>query len=184
MQNVVDYQKTQALRDYGIGQQLRKAQGVGQGAFGGNRATLAQGLNAQNYDLARQQAIAQGYNQAFNQAQQAQQYGAGLGLQGLNAAAGMYGQGLGAANQLANIGNTALGAQTGIINAQTQQGATQQAIEQQKINQAIQDYATQQQYPYMQLGIMNAMLRGLPQNQELGKVLSNIEKEGLLNVAA
>ena len=40
--------------------------------------------------------------------------------------------------------------------------AQQQAQEQQKINQAIQDYATAQQYPYMQLGIMNSMLRGLP----------------------
>jgi hypothetical protein len=49
------------------------AKAAGQGAFGGNRATLAQGLNAQNYDLARQQAIGQGYDTAFKQAQQAQQ---------------------------------------------------------------------------------------------------------------
>jgi hypothetical protein len=41
-------------------------------------------------------------------------------------------------------------------------GAQQQALEQQKINQAIQDYATQQQYPQMQLGFMSNMLRGLP----------------------
>ena len=41
-------------------------------------------------------------------------------------------------------------------------GAQMQAQEQQKINQQIQDYATQQQYPFMQLGIMNSLLRGLP----------------------
>ena len=41
------------------------AKAAGQGAFGGNRATLAQGLNAQNFDLARQNAIGQGYNTAY-----------------------------------------------------------------------------------------------------------------------
>jgi hypothetical protein len=35
-------------------------------------------------------------------------------------------------------------------------------LSKQKINQAIQDYATQQQYPLMQLGFMSNMLRGLP----------------------
>ena len=65
-----------------LGAQDINAKAVGQGAFGGNRATLAQGLNAQNYDLARQQAIGQGYDTAFKQAQQAQQFGSQLGLQG------------------------------------------------------------------------------------------------------
>jgi hypothetical protein len=41
-------------------------------------------------------------------------------------------------------------------------GGQQQALEQAKINQAIQDYATAQQYPLMQLGMMSNMLRGLP----------------------
>jgi hypothetical protein len=41
-------------------------------------------------------------------------------------------------------------------------GAQQQGLEQNKINQAIQNYATQQQYPMMQLGMMSNMLRGLP----------------------
>jgi len=76
------------------------ARAAGQGAFGGNRATLAQALNAQNYDLAKQQAIGQGYNEAFRQTQQAQQFGANLGLQGLQtgiqgAQAGMQGAALG-----------------------------------------------------------------------------------------
>ena len=41
-------------------------------------------------------------------------------------------------------------------------GQQQQAYQQQLINQQIQDYATAQQYPYMQLGFMSNMLRGLP----------------------
>jgi hypothetical protein len=44
-------------------------------------------------------------------------------------------------------------------------GKEQQTMEQNKINQAISNYATAQQYPFMQLGIMNSMLRGLPLQQ-------------------
>jgi hypothetical protein len=66
------------------------------------------------------------------------------------------------ANQLAGIGGQKLAAEQGILSAKNQMGGQQQALEQQKINQAIQDYATQQQYPMMQLGLMSNMLRGLP----------------------
>ena len=88
------------------------AKASGQGAFGGNRATLAQGLNAQNYDLAKQSAIAQGYNTAFGQAQQAQQFGSTLGLQGALGGAGVGLQGVG--TQLAGTGQGMQGAQVGL----------------------------------------------------------------------
>jgi hypothetical protein len=45
---------------------------------------------------------------------------------------------------------------------QNQLGQQQQQYQQGIINQAIQDYATQQQYPFMQLGTMSNLLRGLP----------------------
>ena len=92
------------------------ARASGQGAFGGNRATLAQGLNAQNFDLARQQAIGQGYNNAFNQAQQAQQFGANLGIQGLQT--GITGQQAGIA-----------GANTGLAGVNTQLAGTAQGMQ-------------------------------------------------------
>jgi hypothetical protein len=66
------------------------------------------------------------------------------------------------AGQLGQLGAQQLGAQKDIIGLQNQMGAQQQAMEQNKINQAIQDYATQQQYPMMQLGFASNMLRGLP----------------------
>jgi len=135
---------------------------AGKGAFGGNRETLAQGLNAQNFDLARQQAIGQGYNQAFNQAQQAQQFGANLGLQGYQTGLQGYGQAVNAANALGQLGQTQYGQQMGILQGQNQFGGQQQQNQQQIINQAIQNYATAQQYPLLQLGTMSNMLRGLP----------------------
>jgi hypothetical protein len=98
--------------------------------------------------------------------------GAQAGLQGVGQAvgAGQYGLGgLGAATQaagtLGQLGGAQFGAERDIIGLQSQMGAQQQQLEQQKINQAIQDYATAQQYPFMQLGMLNAMLRGLPLQQ-------------------
>jgi len=165
MQNVVDYQKAQALRDYQIGAPMRARAAVGAGAFGGSRQAI-ESAEAQRNLMSQLQGIeASGRQQAFQQAQQAQQFGAGLGLQGLQAGLGGYGQAVGAGTALGGLGTQQLAAQQGIIGTQAQMGAQQQALEQAKINQAIQDYATAQQYPYMQLGILNAMLRGLPLQQ-------------------
>lgn len=132
------------------------------GAFGGSRYGIQKGLQDQSNQLAMSNLVGQGYNNAYNQALQNMQFGANLGLQGQQAAAGMYGQGLNAANQLANIGNQALQAQQGILGAQQQTGATQQGLQQQVLNQAVQNYNTAQQYPYQQLGFMQNMLQGLP----------------------
>jgi len=162
MQNVVDYQKSQAFRDYQIGQPKMQSAAVGQGAFGGNRLAIQQ-AEAQRGLMSQLQGIeATGAQKAFEDATKQQQFGANLGMQGIQAGLQGLGQVTQSANALGNLGTAQLGAQTGIINAQTQQGAAQQAAEQQKINQAIQDYATAQQYPMMQLSMMNSLLRGLP----------------------
>ena len=164
----------QAIAGQGI-----NAKAVGAGAFGGNRATLAQGLNAQNYDLARQQAIGQGYDTAFKQAQQAQQFGSTLGLQGLQtgiqgAQAGLqgvagaqnaYGLGLQGANTLGQLGQNQYNQQMGINNAQMQAGSVQQAQQQQGLDVQYQDFLKQQNYPYQQQAFMSDMLRGLPLSQ-------------------
>jgi hypothetical protein len=155
-----------------IGAQQIAGQAAGQGAFGGNRATLAQGLNAQNYDLARQQAIGQGYNQAFNQAQQAQQFGANLGVQGLQA--GMQGQqlglaGLGTAMQGSQVGLQGVqGAQQGYAGATTAGGtlgniAAQQAQAKIAQLQLQNQFGMQQQmFPYQQTQFQQQMMANLP----------------------
>jgi hypothetical protein len=180
MQNVVDYQKSQALRDFQMGQPMMQAKAVGQGAFGGNRLALQQS-EAQRGLMSQLQGIqATGTQKAFEDAQRQQQFGAQLGLQGLQA--GMQGVGLGlqgvgaqqagfggatqAGSALGNLGGQQLGAQTGIISLQNQLGLQQQQQEQAKINQAISDYATTQQYPMLQLGMMSNMLRGLPMQSQ------------------
>jgi len=173
MQNVVNVQQQAAQRQADIATTGRNAQAVGSGAFGGSRQAITDA--EANRALADQKnAIqAQGLNTAFGQAQQQfnadqqqrmqaqqanigqQQFGANLGMQGLQT-------GLSAAGQLGQLGQNVYGQQMGINQLQNQYGAQQQAMEQSKINQQIQDYATAQQYPMMQLANMNALTRGLP----------------------
>ena len=131
-------------------QALMGQYGMQQGQFG-QAANLANQQSRNQANLANQQAQLQAQQQNIGQ----QQFGANYRMQGLGQAGQM-------AGQLAGIGGQQLQSQQGIYGLQSQIGGQQQAQEQQKINQAIQDYATQQQYPMMQLGLMSNMLRGLP----------------------
>lgn len=158
-------QLAEARRQYDITGQQQQSAAARAGAFGGSREALMAAENRRNMAQQMNQMIGQGYNQAFNQAQQAQQFGANLGLQGQQAQAGALAQQLAAANQLAGLGGQQLQAQQGIYNLQNQLGQQQQAQQQNIINQAVQNYATAQQYPFMQLGVLNSMLRGLPMQQ-------------------
>lgn len=154
-----------ANQQYDIAGQQQQSRAAQQGAFGGSREALMGGLNRQNQMLAQNQIIGQGYNRAFDAAQQAQQFGANLGLQGQQGQLQALQAMLGGANQLAGIGGQQLAAQQGIANLQNQFGQQQQQQQQNIINQAVQNYATAQQYPFMQLGLLNSMLRGLPMQQ-------------------
>ena len=158
-------QLAEARRQYGVTGQQGQSQATQAGAFGGSREALMAAENRRNMNTAMNQMIGQGYNNAFGQAQQAQQFGANLGLQGQQAQQGALQGQLGAANQLAGLGGQQLQAQQGIYNLQNQLGTQQQTQQQNMINQAVQNYATAQQYPFMQLGILNSMLRGLPMQQ-------------------
>ena len=158
MQNVVDVQKNEALRSaqmQNIGANLGAAR---QGTYGGARQLLAEQERNRNLQTQLGSIQAQGSQEAFKAAQQAQQFGANLGLQG-------YQQAVGAGTALGQMGGQQLQAQQGIIGLQSQAGAQQQQLEQQKINQAIQNYALQQQNPQLQLSTMSALTRGLPLQQ-------------------
>jgi hypothetical protein len=127
MDNVVDWQKQQAIRDYQIQAPQMAAQAVGSGAFGGNRLTLQQAEANRGLQNRLAGIEATGQQSAFDKAQQAQQFGAQLGLQGQQI--GMQGQqvglqGLGTAMQGQQIGLQGVqGAQQGYAGA-TQAGGT------------------------------------------------------------
>ncbi len=183
MENVVKRQQQDAARQAAIAQQAQGAQAARSGAFGGSGDYLMRAQGAAN--LARQKgdimatglnnAYTQGMNQ-FNQEQaqrqaaaqlnaQQGQFGAGLGLQGLQTA-------LTSANTLGNLGNTQYQQNMGITQQQNQYGAQQQQQMQNILNNQYQDYLNFQNYPYKQLGFMSDMLRGLPLTQQSGTIYS------------
>jgi hypothetical protein len=167
MQNVVNVQQQQAQRQSDIARQADQARFAQSGAFGGSRQGIA---NAQaNAELMRQkQGIqATGLQNAFQQAQQAQQFGSTLGLQGLQGAQQGMQNVLGAydllGRQAANVGNLGtqqLAAQKDILGMQAQAGAQQQQQEQAKINQAISNYGQAVENPLNRYNAFNALLRG------------------------
>ena len=177
MQDVVDVQQREAMRQSDIQRNQNQAQAVGAGAFGGSRQALVEAERQRNLGTqlgtiqatGLQNAFQQGQQQ-FNQEQQARlqaalanqqtrmqaqqlgeqsrQYGAGLGLQ--------------AAGQLGQLGSQQLQQQQDIAKLQSGFGGQQQALKQQGLDQAYQDFLAQQNYPYKQLGFMSDLLRGTP----------------------
>jgi hypothetical protein len=183
MDNVVQRQQQDATRQAAIAQQAQGAQAARAGAFGGSGDYLMRAQAAGN--LARQKGdiMAQGQQAAFQNAQQQfnQAQGQNLGAAQLNAQQGQFGAGLGlqglqtanqAAQNLANIGNTQYQQNMGINQMQNQYGTQQQQQMQNILNNQYQDFQNYQNYPYKQLGFMSDMLRGLPLTQQASTVYS------------
>lgn len=169
----------QARQSAMLGQQ-NNARAVGQGAFGGSRSGLVEAERQRNLGIQQGNTIATGMNTAYNnamnqfnadqtrnmQAQQMnigqQQFGANLGLQGLNTA-------LQGANQLGALGGQQFQQGMDINKLQSAYGGQQQALQQQGLSQAYQDFLNQQNQPYKQVGFMSDLIRGLPLGQVTSK---------------
>ena len=115
---------------------------------------------------------ATGLQDAFKQAQQAQQFGAELGLRGLNT--GLQGQqvGLQGAQQatqagatIGDIGGAAQTNQLQRIQAQAAAGQEQRGLNQQLLDRSYADFLAQRDYPMEQLNYFNSMMRGIPVQQ-------------------
>jgi hypothetical protein len=182
-QAVTDVAKNAAIREAQLAQQATNLGAARQGTYGGARQALAQAERERNLLSNLSNIQAQGSQAAFDKAMQTQQFGANLGLQGIQTGlqgvqTGMQGigqglQGVGAqqagfagagqaASTLGQLGGAQQQADLARMGFQQQTGQQQQAYQQNIINQAIQDFATAQQYPYMQLSTMSNLLRGLP----------------------
>lgn len=153
MQNVVDWQKTQAINDYGRQLPGMNAAATRAGAFGGSRQAIVEAEGQRNLQNQLAGIQAQGTQSAFDAARQAQQFGSQLGLQGL----GLTGQ-MGA--QFGQLGQQAFGQQAAALQAQQQAGAIQQAQEQQRKDLAYEEFMRQQLYPQSQLQFLSSLLRG------------------------
>jgi hypothetical protein len=166
MQNVVNIQQREAQRQADIAGTQRGAQAAGAGAFGGSRQAIMDAEAARNLATQKGDIQARGLQDAYGRGQtqfnteqqlreQSRQYGAGLGLQGLQAA-------MTGAGQLGQLGQQQFGQQKDILSMQNQFGGQQQAQQQALMNAEGQNFAAQQRYPYQQLEFMSNILRGTP----------------------
>lgn len=180
-QGVVDIEKREAQRQADIAGTARGQKYARAGAFGGARQAIENAeaqrnlamqmgdIQTRGQQAAYQQAMAQ-FNQEQAQRQaaaqlreQSRQYGAGLGLQGLQTA-------LSGAGQLGTLGQTQFGQEMGINQLQAQYGGQQQQQMQNILNQQYQDFLNYQNYPYKQLGFMSDILRGVPLAQSASTI--------------
>lgn len=148
-------QLAEANRNYDISGQRQQSAATQAGAFGGSREALMAAENERNRNMGLNSIIGQGYNTAFQNAQQ--QYN--QNLQNQLAGYGMTNQ---AANTLGQLGQNQYQQQMGINQLQNQYGTAQQNLMQTGLNNAYQDFLNQQNYPYKQLGFMSDLLRGTP----------------------
>jgi hypothetical protein len=181
MQNVIEIQKQQAIEDTQRAQLGANLGAARQGTYGGARQTLAQSqreaaLNKQLSDIQ-----GRGLQDAFQQAQQAQQFGvttglqglqtgiqgaqtgiqgAGIGLQGVQAAQAGYGMGIQGGQALGQLATQQQQADLNRLGFQGQLGDIQQAQQQRIIDQAVQDYALSQEMPFQRLAGYSGLLRG------------------------
>jgi hypothetical protein len=185
-QNVTDIGKREAARQSQIQGTQQQAQATQAGAFGGSRDAIMRAERERNLGQQMSDIQAQGSNAAFTNAQQqfnadqarrmqaqqlgeqSRQYGAGLGMQGLQTA-------LQSAGQLGQLGGQQFQQGMDINKLQSAYGGQMQQQAQRPLDQAYQDFLNQQNYPYKQLGFMSDMIRGLPLGQ---KSTSSVYEQG------
>jgi hypothetical protein len=176
-QNVTDIGKREAARQSSILGTQQAGQATQAGAFGGSRFGIQQAERERNLGQQMSDIQAQGSNAAFQQAQQqfnadqarrmqaqqlgeqSRQYGAGLGMQGLQTA-------LQGAGQLGALGGQQFQQGMDINKLQSAYGGQMQQQAQRPLDMAYQDFQSQQNYPYKQLGFMSDLIRGLPLGQQ------------------
>jgi len=184
LQASLNPQLDEARRQSQITQQQNAAKMTQAGAFGGGRQAILDAETQRSLGTNLANITGQGYNTAFNNAQQqfnadqarkiqeaqfkaqygseaqraseqSKQYGAGFGLQGLQT-------GLQAAQAQGQLGNTQNQAQIGNINAQLAGGAQQRGITAEGTAADLAEFEKQRQYPYQQVQFQRDMISGLP----------------------
>jgi hypothetical protein len=151
-------QMREAARRSAMEGQMQQAQAVQRGAFGGSRSALIEAERQRNLGQLQSDIYGRGMQTAFEQARQAQQFGADLGLRGA-------GMGLQAAGQLGQLGQQQFGQQEAAMRAQAGMGQQQQQQSQRALDQAYQDFLSQRGHPQQQLAFMSDILRGTPLSQ-------------------
>ena len=159
-QAVTDVQKREAIRSAQQGQLAQNLAAARQGTYGGARQTIAATERERNLQDQLAKIQASGDQAAYDQAIKAIQASNAAQIAGLQT--GM--QGAQAATQAgATLGQLGIGEQQQFENLMKLRAAAageQQAMTQKELDLAYQDFISQQQDPYKQLGFLSDILRG------------------------
>jgi hypothetical protein len=183
-QGVTDIAKREALRQSNIRGTYDDAAATGMGAYGGSRQAIMDAERERNLGMQMNDIQMQGDNAAYTNAQQmftndmgrglqsqvanqgaglqgmqlgeqSRQFGANLGLQGLQTQ-------LGAAGMMKDVGQSQYNQNVGIAGLQNQFGTQQQMTNQAGADYQYQDFLNQQAWPYKNEEFMYNIMRGLP----------------------
>ena len=166
MQNVVGIQQREAARASEMQRNQNQAGAVQSGAFGGSRQAIMEAERQRNLATQQGDIQARGLQDAFSRGQtqfnteqqlreQSKQYGAGLGLQGLQTA-------LTGAQNLGALGNQQFQQGMDVNKLQAGYGTQQQQQVQNILGQQYQDFQDEKRFPYQQLEFQSNLLRGTP----------------------
>lgn len=158
MQNVLNVQKREAMRDY-----QRQIPGMMSGAaraggLGGTRSALAMSEGRRNLQNQMQGIEAQGMQKAYESAQAQYNADQQRRMQGMQ-------QAIGAGSQLGQLGQNIYGQQAGAAQAQQAAGAALRDIEQARLAAQYEQFGEEKRYPYEQLAFMSDILHGVPTYQ-------------------
>ena len=166
MQNVVDVQKREALRDAEIAQLGQNLGAARQGTYGGARQALLTGERERGLRTQLGDIQAAGSEKAFGQAQQQfeRDRAAKTQAQQMQEQSRQFGaqQGLAGAQLLGGLGTAQQESQLRRLQAQGAVGAEQRGYQQQLLDQAYGDFLRQRDYPMEQLGYFSNLMRGIP----------------------
>lgn len=155
IQNVLNVQKQNAMRDYQRQLPGLEAQGAKFGAIGGSRAALAKSEAMRNLQNSLQGIDATGLQNAWQQAQAQFNADQTRRMQGYSTA--MQG-----ASTLNNLGQNEFAQRLDTVNAQRQAGSDLYGLDQQQRDFDFQQFNEAQNYPYKQMGWLSDIYRGLP----------------------
>lgn len=148
IQNVIQNQQRDAARMSAIQGTQQQAQAAQAGAFGGSRDAIMRAERERNLALQQGDIQAAGLQNAYTNAQNQFNADTSRGLQGFSA--------------LGSQGQNLYGQTTGNMNLQNALGTQQQQQVQNLLNVGQQNYTTEQNYPYKQIGFMSDIVRGAP----------------------
>ena len=173
LESVLEPQRREMQRQADIARNTMQSRMAQAGAYGGSRQAIMEAEAQRNLQQGLADLTGKGYAGAYEDAarrlaeesgrgleaarfgEQSRQFGAGLGLQGLQTA-------LQGAGQLGQLGQAEFGQQKDIIGLQSQMGAERQQLDQARKGQQYEDFMREKLYPYQQLEFMSNILRGTP----------------------